>query len=106
MNGIDRVDNFGGCPECGGSDGYLNVRSAHALLCDKHRVYWWIGSSLFSTWQDEDEQIWRANAAQLDRYRQVEPLPAGAPMPKARPALRLIQGGRQNVVDAPTQGRA
>jgi hypothetical protein len=101
MSGADRVDHFGGCPECGRDDGYLNVRSAHALVCDKHRTYWWIGSSLFSSWQHEDVEIWRANAAKLDGYRLVEPLPAGAPVPGARPALRVIQGGRQDA----TEGR-
>ena len=36
---------FGGCPECGNTDGYMNVGSEHWFVCDVHRIKWFIGST-------------------------------------------------------------
>ncbi len=46
---------FGGCPvlvngiPCGGNDGYMNVRSVHIIVCDRHRTAWRVGENLFSS---------------------------------------------------------
>lgn len=73
---LPKVDNyFGGCPHCGRTDGYLNIRSDHWFICDAHRTKWLIGSNLFSDWRQEAEADWRTNADKLNGYREVEPLP-------------------------------
>ena len=71
---VNRDHHFGACPECGGSDGYINVRKSHWFVCDAHRTRWWAGSGLFSSWHDENEDIWARNAERLGGYREVEPL--------------------------------
>lgn len=66
---------FGGCPECGGTDGYVNVGRAHWFFCDAHQTRWCAGVNIFSDWQVEEMTVWRANWEKLDAYREVEPLP-------------------------------
>ncbi len=65
---------FGGCPHCGGNDGYMNVGSEHWFRCDEHRTNWKAGSNLFSGWRNEDETIWRENEYRLAEYQTVEPI--------------------------------
>jgi hypothetical protein len=72
---VNRDHYFGACPECGGTDGYLNVQKSHWFVCDTHQTCWCAGSGLFSCWHEESEEVWAANVKKLDRYRQVEPLP-------------------------------
>lgn len=63
---------FGGCPECGSSDGYLNVGRDHWFKCDEHESRWHAGSNLFSSWHEESEEVWEKNASLLVGYREVE----------------------------------
>lgn len=72
---INREHYFGGCPECGNSDGYLNIGGNHWFSCDAHRTRWCAGYNLFSDWRCEAPEIWDANEASLSDYRVVEPLP-------------------------------
>jgi hypothetical protein len=65
---------FGGCPECGKTDGYLNTGSAHWFVCDAHRVRWCIGSNLFSSWRDETEDEQRRAWERVDDYAEVKPV--------------------------------
>ena len=65
---------FGGCPECGKSDGYLNVGRNHWGVCDTHKTTWPIGANLFSSWHDETEAEWQQNEERLATYSIVEPI--------------------------------
>ena len=65
---------FGGCPYCGGNDGYLNVEREHWFMCDKHRTKRLIGSNLFSGWWDEGEEVWLKNQYRLQNYMTVAPV--------------------------------
>ena len=65
---------FGGCPECGGNDGFVNIGKLHYFVCDTHKTKWWVGSNLFSCWRRQDEEIWEQNFAMLAEYREVEAL--------------------------------
>jgi hypothetical protein len=51
-------DHFGVCPTCKKNDGYINVGKGHWFYCEEHRVCWFVGSNLMSSWRDqtEDEQ--------------------------------------------------
>ena len=64
---------FGGCPECGRSDGYRNVRRDHWFVCDEHKTKWLVGANLFSCWREESDEIWRENTAKLAEYRKAKP---------------------------------
>ena len=73
---FNRNHYFGGCPYCGDTSGYLNVGRGHIFVCDEHKTAWPIGSNLFSSWREENEEIWEKNRNMLDReYKFVEPLP-------------------------------
>jgi hypothetical protein len=65
---------FGGCPQCGETDGFVNVGRAHWFTCDEHRTAWCIGSNLFSGWREETDEIWDKNAEKLKGYTVVEPI--------------------------------
>jgi ssDNA-binding Zn-finger/Zn-ribbon topoisomerase 1 len=66
---------FGACPKCGDQGGFMNVGRSHWVVCDEHQTKWCAGSNLFSSWQDETEDTWRENAAKLEGYEEVEPMP-------------------------------
>lgn len=64
---------FGGyCPECGRSDGILNVGREHWGRCSRHRVCWLVGENLFSSWKDEGPETWRANVAKMAGFVVVD----------------------------------
>lgn len=66
-------DVCGGCPVCGGNDGFVNVGRAHWFMCDKHKTKWCVGDNWFRCWRFETEEIWRENARLLSAYRTVKP---------------------------------
>ena len=73
-NEITTDEYFGGCPECGETNGYLNVGRSHWFVCDAHRTKWFIGENLFSSWRDESEADWRRSAEKLAGHREVKPI--------------------------------
>ena len=77
---------FGACPECGGTDGYMNVERVHFFVCDKHKTKWRVGENLFSSWHAETEAEWQSNTERLRLYRKVEPMP-WQPTPEEREQL-------------------
>ena len=80
---------FGGCPECGGDDGCLNVGRNHWFKCDEHKTTWWVGSNLFSFWREETEADWQLNADRLDGHRIVKPIYAEPTEEERRERERL-----------------
>jgi CheY-like chemotaxis protein len=68
-----REGQFGNCPICGRTDGYLNISCNHWFVCHEHKTKWFVGSSLFSDWQFESEIDWLGNAVLLGQYRDVTP---------------------------------
>ena len=65
---------FGGCPVCGGTDGFVNDGRDHWFTCQTHSAKWCAGSNLFSGWREETEADWRRNRALLNTLREVQPL--------------------------------
>jgi hypothetical protein len=65
---------FGGCPECGGTDGYFNIAADHFFCCDEHNVAWSVGSNLFSCWREETIEVWKENERKLSSMRLVSPI--------------------------------
>jgi hypothetical protein len=68
-------DYFGTCPHCHHTDGYINVGKHHWFLCDKHKVKWFVGSNLFSSWRRETIKQQRAayEARGVGAYTEVAP---------------------------------
>ena len=64
---------FGGCPECGRADGFLNDGPDHWFICDTHLTKWLIGSNLFSAWRDLSDEEAAEQRDRLREYRQVDP---------------------------------
>lgn len=60
-----RDDDWGLCPTCGKTDGYINVGRGHWFYCQEHKKKWFVGSNLFSSWKDETEDEQRASYAEL-----------------------------------------
>ena len=67
-------DFAGHCPYCGGNDGYFNVERDHYFYCLLCRCMWLRGSNLFSSWRDEDRDIWNRNATRFNSFEFVEPV--------------------------------
>lgn len=65
--------NYGNCPVCGYTDGYVNISCNHWFVCHQHKTKWFVGSNLFSDWQTEREVDWLGNAVLLEQYRDVQP---------------------------------
>lgn len=68
------ISYFGGCPHCGRTDGYLNIRRGHWFVCHTHRTRWLAGANLFSSWRHETESLWKENYLRIAGYKIVEPI--------------------------------
>lgn len=84
-------DRFGGCPTCGGDDGCLNVGRSHWFVCRRHKVRWFVGANLFSSWRHEEEWDWEENARVLEGYEEVEPLMPEPPEDAPRDETDLFE---------------
>lgn len=65
---------FGGCPECGGSDGYRNIWREQWFFCVAHKTKWCAGTNLLSSWLHETEADWRENREFLEGFELVKPV--------------------------------
>ena len=76
LPGVPTEDYWGGCPECGKTDGFVNVNCDHYFICQAHRTKWYVGSNLFSFWKFETEEEQRQNCERLgfSGFRHVEPV--------------------------------
>ena len=75
--GIDRtqsIEAFGGCPDCGGNDGFLNLGSDHWFICAVHRTKWCVGSNWFRCWRWETKADWQRNFNELQGFREITPV--------------------------------
>ena len=72
------IDYFGVCPICRKNDGYINIGRGHWFFCEEHKVRWYIGSNLFSSWQEETKEEQREIFDKLEfgNYQDVEPIRA------------------------------
>jgi len=87
-----REDHFGNCPVCSQTNGCLNIGRNFWFVCHQHKTKWFAGNSLFSGWQFEPESNWLTNAALLNKYRDVEPIPPST----WRERLRLLSEQNKN----------
>jgi hypothetical protein len=80
---------FGGCPQCGEAY-WANIRKSHWCYCPNHKVRWWVGENIFSSWRDETETDWCRNHEMLDNFKEVEPLDQGETIPMAEEAAQAV----------------
>lgn len=66
---------FGRCPECGGHDGFLNIRSSHWFICHAHRYRWCAGSNWFRCWREDTEADWEENHQLIKDYKVIPWVP-------------------------------
>jgi len=64
-------DHNGLCPVCSADAEILNVGRNHFGVCREHKIYWPIGSNLFSGWRDEEPATWDANEKLLATYTEA-----------------------------------
>jgi hypothetical protein len=75
---ITCADYFGGCPECGKTNGYVNVSRCHWFVCNQHKKRWCIGANLFSSWRYQTEAEQQELFAPVADYDVIEdPIPEG-----------------------------
>ncbi len=63
-------DEFGLCPVCSNDPDILNVGRNHIAVCHAHKVFWLVGSNLFSGWRNDEPDTWKANKKLLATYRE------------------------------------
>ena len=70
---------FGSCPECGNTDGYINVGHDHWFICKTHQTKWYVGTKLFSSclYETPEEQRREQEALGFDSFCEVEPIGYG-----------------------------
>lgn len=71
---------FGNCPKCNAEPEILNVGRDHFAVCRDHKIYWPIGSNLFSNWRNEEPEVWEENKSFLSICTQPAPKPKRPPM--------------------------
>lgn len=95
---------FGGCPHCGRTDGYFNLHRNHFFVCHEHRVKWFVGENIFSSWRHQTPHNWERNAKSVASYADVRPVQA----PKERWQLsadgRLLQIVVEHVASPKREG--
>lgn len=62
------MDSAGLCPICSNDPDILNVGREHYAVCHEHKVFWHVGSNLYSGWRDESAEIWDTNKRLLATY--------------------------------------
>lgn len=82
---------FGVCPECGKSDGFLNVGRNHFFVCHEHKVCWFVGSNLFRCWREQDDKTFRQNEELLKTYRCIPCSDARAPSGEFTPGVVTVE---------------
>jgi hypothetical protein len=71
---------FGLCPHCRNTDGYINISKNRWFICAEHKMMWFVGINLFSSWKDQtgDEQRRIYSEFGIGDFVEVEPyIPPG-----------------------------
>ena len=91
-------NHFGVCPVCYTDDGFLNINRVHLFVCHDHKVFWDVGSNLFSCWREESEKDWERNAERLAGYKEIEGCHPGKKFIRFRDWLRSYRY-KERIVD-------
>jgi len=64
----------GVCPNCGKSDGFVNLGKEHWFICRDHKTKWFAGVNLFEGWENQTVAQTENIAVMLESYKDVVPL--------------------------------
>lgn len=64
---------FGCCPKCHLPGVLTFIGTDDWMVCERHLIAWWIGSGLFSGWQELTFEQHEANKALIERCERIEP---------------------------------
>jgi hypothetical protein len=67
----DDLNYFGHCPIPEHENQQLNIGRGHWGVCHTCKIKWFIGSNIFRSWPEENEEIWRANSARIMHYTEL-----------------------------------
>lgn len=65
---------FGVCPICRHTDGFLTLRWDHYFVCDEHKLRWYVGSNMLSALCSEFEDITIKNLELIKDYKDAKPV--------------------------------
>ena len=66
---------FGGCPECGGNDGFFQLHPDAWFICHMDKTSWKVSAAILCTRLEQTEYDYHQNWLALDHYHNVEPMP-------------------------------
>ena len=64
----------GVCPQCGKSDGFVNMGKEHWFICRDHKTKWFAGVNLFDGWENQTVAQAQCTEAMLNGYKEVVPV--------------------------------
>ena len=67
MSSIEILD----CPQCQRQLFYRNLFKDHWAYCENCKIKWFEGSDLYSSWKDENEEIWEKNWEFLKDFKEI-----------------------------------
>jgi hypothetical protein len=65
---------FGCCPMCGKAGTCRHVWRSHWMCCDEHKICWFVGGNILSSWRELTAEEHEDNAHVLSGYQEVEPV--------------------------------
>lgn len=65
---------WGGCPLCGGNDGYCSTGRVQWCFCHRHAVRWCRGENLVNSWRTESPAEQQERFARIEAYRLAQPI--------------------------------
>lgn len=69
---IDDKNYFGHCDVPEHDNYYLNIGRGHWMVCDSCKISWFIGANLFSSWREQNRDVWEANAERIKNYNEID----------------------------------
>lgn len=63
----------GTCPECGKTDGYVNLGKEHWFVCRDHKTKWLGGYNLFENWKNQTVSQTESVNLMLEDFLEVLP---------------------------------
>ncbi len=70
---IQLSNHCGACPQCGKSDGYVNLGIEHWFICRDHKTKWLAGTNLFDGWMNQTVAQSQSAEILLRSYEDVLP---------------------------------
>ena len=70
---IQHTMHCGSCPDCGKSDGYVNLGVEHWFICREHKTKWLAGTNLFDSWMNQTVAQTQSAEILLRSYKDVLP---------------------------------